>query len=156
MPNRLIQLEIFFRRHRFRADFSKALQIFRVFAIDNDRRVPGGLVNNVRRRRVFDVMDLAHVARDHQHLVGLEFHERRRRNKAVHGHRAPANLRQNIVHLLNARDAIKRDAGIEEPLEINFVRVLFQEKNVLAHDKSPDCVIDRSVIVVALIDCELE
>jgi hypothetical protein len=36
------------------------------------------------------------------------------------------------------------------------VRVLLQEKNVLAHDKSPDCVIDRSVIVVSLIDGELE
>ena len=142
MPNRLIQFEIFFRRHRFRADFSKALQIFRVFAIDNDRRVTGSLVNNVRRRCVFDVMDLAHVARDNQHLVSLEFHERRRRNKAVHGHRAPANLRQNIVHLLNARYAIKRDAGVKQALEINFVRVLLQEKNILAHDKSPDCVID--------------
>src|SRR5207247_3632796 len=87
---------------------------------------------------------------------GLELPERGRPNKAVHGHRAPANLRQNIVHLLNARDAIKRDAGVEESLEINFVRVLFKEKNVLAHDKSPDRVIDRSVIVVALIDCELE
>src|SRR6185436_9711397 len=92
---------------------------------------------------------------DH-HLVSLKFHERRRRNKAVHRHRAPANLRQNIVHLLNARDAIKRNAGVEESLEINFVRVLLQEKHVLAHDKSPDCVIDRSVIVVALIDRELE
>ena len=63
---------------------------------------------------------------------------------------------EDIVHLLNARDAIKRDAGIEQPLEINFVRVLLQEKHVLAHDESPDCVIDRSVIVVALIDRELE
>jgi hypothetical protein len=44
----------------------------------------------------------------------------------------------------------------EQPLEINFVRVFLQEKNVLAHDESPDRVIDRSVIVVALIDCELE
>src|SRR5262245_10231559 len=102
------------------------------------------------------MMDLAHVARYDQYLVSLKFHERRRRNKAVHGNRAPANLRQNVVHLLNARDPLKGDAGVEETLEINFVCVLLQEKNILAHDESPDCVIDRSVIIVALIDCELE
>src|SRR5262245_43549672 len=101
-------------------------------------------------------MDLAHVARDHQYLVSLKFHERCRRNKSVHGHRTPANLREDIVHLLNARDPLKGDAGVKEALEINFVRVLLQEKNVLAHDKSPDGVINRSVIVVPLVDCELE
>src|ERR1051325_9699020 len=36
------------------------------------------------------------------------------------------------------------------------MRVLLQEKNILTHDKSPDRVIDRSVVVVALIDCELK
>src|SRR5436305_11323199 len=118
--------------------------------------MPGRHMHDTGRRCVFDVMDLAHVARDNQDLVSLEFHERCWWNKAVHSHRAPANLRQNIVHLLNARDTIKRDAGVEESLEINFVRVLLQEKNVLAHDEPPDSVIDRSVIVVSLIDCELE
>src|SRR5262245_61346760 len=101
-------------------------------------------------------MDLAHVTRDHQHLVSLEFHERGRRNKTVHSHRAPADLCQDIVHLLNPRDSLKRDAGVEEPLEVDFVRVLLQEKNVLAHDEPPDCMVYRSVIVVPLIDCELE
>src|SRR5262245_54666463 len=101
-------------------------------------------------------MDLAHVARDDQHLVSLKFHKGGRRNKSVHGYRAPANLREDIIHLLNAGDALEGNSGVEEALEINFVRVLLQKKNVLAHDKSPDCVIDRSVIVVALIDCELE
>src|SRR6516225_11873126 len=101
-------------------------------------------------------MNLSHVAGDHEHLVGLEFHEGRWRNKSVHGYRAPANLRQNVIHLLNARDTLKGDAGVEETLEINFVRVLLQEKNILAHDESPDCVIDRCVIIISLIDCELE
>jgi hypothetical protein len=41
-------------------------------------------------------------------------------------------------------------------LEINFVRVLPQEKNVLPHDESPHGVVDRRVIVVALIDRELQ
>ena len=50
----------------------------------------------------------------------------------------------------------KGDAGIEQALEINLVRVLFQEKNVLAHDESPDSVIDGRVIVITLIDCELQ
>jgi hypothetical protein len=36
------------------------------------------------------------------------------------------------------------------------VRVFLQKKHVLAHDESPDGVIDRCVIVVSLIDCELE
>jgi hypothetical protein len=36
------------------------------------------------------------------------------------------------------------------------VRVLFQEKNVLAHDEAPDSVINGRIIVVTLIDCELE
>ena len=66
------------------------------------------------------------------------------------------DLCQNIVHLLNARDSLERDAGVEQTLEINFVRVLRAEKNVLAHDEPPDRVIDRRVIVVTLIDCELE
>src|SRR5206468_10516786 len=47
-------------------------------------------------------------------------------------------------------------SGVEQTLEINFVRVFFQKKNVLAHDESPDGVIDGRVIVVTLIDCELE
>ncbi len=116
----------------------------------------GGLVHNVRRGRVFDVMDLAHVAGNHQHLVGLKFHERRRRNETVHRHRAPFDLCQDIVHLFNARDALEGNARVEEALEINFVRVFLQKKNVLAHDESPDRVIDRRVIVVSLIDRELE
>src|SRR5437762_2680583 len=83
----------------------------------------GGFVHDVGRRRVFDVMDLAHVARDHQNLVSLKFHERGRRNKAIHGHRAPADLAENVVHLLDARNALKRDPSIEQSLEINFVTV---------------------------------
>ena len=59
--------------------------------IDDDRRVSGGFVHDVGRGGVFDVMDLAHVARDHQDLVGLEFHECRRRNKSVDRDRAPAD-----------------------------------------------------------------
>ena len=57
---------------------------------------------------------------------------------------------------LDARNALEGDAGIEQSLEINFVRVFLQEKNVLPHDEAPDRVIDRSVFVVALIDRELE
>ena len=100
MPDRFIELEILLRLHRFRADFAETLEIIGVFPIDNDRRVPGGFVHDVGRGRVFDVMDLAHVARDHEDLVGLEFHERRRRNKPVHRHRAPADLAEDLVHLL--------------------------------------------------------
>jgi len=47
-------------------------------------------------------------------------------------------------------------AGVEQPLEVNFVRVLAQEKSVLTHDESPHGVIDRRVIVVTLIDGELQ
>ena len=69
-------------------------------------------------------MDLPHVARDDEDLVSLEFHERRRRNKSIHRHRTPFDLCENVIHLLDARDAFERNAGIEQPLEINFVRVL--------------------------------
>ena len=124
--------------------------------IDDDRSVPGRLMHNVGCRRVFDVMDLAHVARDHQDLVGLKFHERRWRNKPVHRHRPPANLREDIVHLFNARDALEGDARIKKTLEIDFVCVFLQKKGVLPHDKAPDRMIDRRVIVVTLIDCELK
>ena len=118
--------------------------------------MPGGFVNDVRRGRVFDMMDLAHVARDHEHLVGLKLHERRRRNESVHRHGAPPNLCQDIVHLLDARDALERDAGVEQALKVNFVCVFFEKENVLSHDESPDSVIDQRVIVVALIDRELK
>jgi hypothetical protein len=118
--------------------------------------VARSLVDDIRCGRVFDVMNLPHVARDHQHLVRLKFHERRRWNETIHGDGAPIDFRQDVVHLLNARDALERNPGVEQPLEINFVRIFLQEKNVLAHDESPDCVIDRRVIVVTLIDCELK
>ena len=118
--------------------------------------MPGRFVHDVRRGRVFDVMDLPHVARDHQDLVSLKFHKRRRRNKSVHRHGAPVDLCQNVVHLLNARDSLERDAGVEQTLEVNFVCVLAQEKSVLTHDESPHGMIDRRVIVVTLIDGELQ
>ena len=69
--------------------------------------MPGSLVDNIGRGRVFDMMDLSHVARDDQDFVSLKFHERRRRNKSVHRHCAPANLRQDVVHLLNARNTFE-------------------------------------------------
>ena len=146
----------FFDDIAFAPIFAEALEVIRVFAIDNDRRVTGGFVHDVGRGRVFDVMDLPHVAGDHQNFVGLEFHERRRRNESVHRDRAPADLAEDIVHLFDARDAIEGDAGFEQALEINFVGILLQEKHVLAHDEAPDRVIDRCVIVVALIDRELQ
>ncbi len=156
MPDRFVELEILFRRHRLGAHFAETLQIVGVFAIDNDRCVPGRFVHDVGRGRVFDVMQLTHVARDHEHLVGLEFHEGRRRNKAVNRDRAPADLAQDVVHLADPWNALEGDAGLEQALEINLVGVFLQEKNVLPHDEAPDRVIDRRVIVVALIDRELE
>src|SRR5438132_5006703 len=116
----------------------------------------GGLVHDVGRRRVFDVMDLAHVARDDEHLVSLEFHERRRRNKSVHRYRAPADLAEDVVHLLDPWNSFEGNAGVEQTLEINFVSVLAEKKNVLAHDEPPHRVIDRSVVVITLIDRELQ
>ncbi len=154
--DRFVEFEIFLRLHRFRAHFAEALEVIGILAIDNDRRVARGFVHDVGRGRVFDVMDLAHVARDHEHLVGLEFHERRRRNESVHRHRAPADPAEDVVHLADARNALERDAGVEQALEVNLVRVFLQEKRVLPHDETPDRVIDRRVIVVALIDRELQ
>src|SRR5437868_9016423 len=116
----------------------------------------GGLMDDVGRRRVFDVMDLAHVARDHEHLVSLELHERGGRNKSVHGYRAPADFREDVVHLLDARNSFERNPSVEQSLKINFVGVLAEKENVLPHDEPPDGVIDRRVIVVALIDRELQ
>ena len=101
-------------------------------------------------------MDLAHIARDHQDFVGLEFHECRRRNEAVHSHRPPIDSSEDVIHFLDPRDALERDAGIEQALEIDFVSVFLQEKNILAHDEPPDRVIDRSIFFVTLIDRELQ
>src|SRR5205823_6381421 len=101
-------------------------------------------------------MDLPHVARDNKNFVGLKFHERRWRNKTVHGHRAPADLGENVVHLLNTRNTLKGDAGIEQALKINFVSVFFKEENILPHDEAPDGVIHGRVIIVALIDGKLQ
>src|SRR5438067_2914295 len=144
------------RLHRFRTPFTESLQVIRVLAIDNNRRAPSRLVHDIGRGRVFDVMDLTHVARDHQNLVSLKFHERGRRNKSVHCHRAPIDLAEDIVHLFDSRNTLERNTGIEQPLKIDFVCVFLQEKNVLAHDETPDRVIDRGVFFVALIDCELQ
>ncbi len=63
---------------------------------------------------------------------------------------------EDVVHLLDARDALEGDAGVEQTLEINFVRVFLQEENVLPHDEAPDGMIDRGVFVVALVDGELQ
>src|SRR5438045_9739808 len=97
-------------------------------------------------------MDLAHVARDYQHLVRLEFHERGRRNEPVHCYRAPFDLTQDIVHFLDARDALKRYPGVEQSLELNFVSVLLQKANILPHHEAPGVVINRSVLVMTLVD----
>src|SRR5438552_17037971 len=105
---------------------------------------------------VFDMMDLTHVARDHENFVSLKFHERRRRNKSVHCHRAPVDPAEDIVHLFDPRNTLERNTGIEQPLKIDFVCVFLQEENVLAHDETPDRVIERGVFFVALIDCELQ
>ena len=115
-----------------------------------------GFVHDVGRRRVFDVMDLPHVARDHEDFVGLEFHESGRRDEAIHRHRAPADLAEDVVHLADARDALERDAGFEQALEVNFVRVFLQEKRVLPHDETPDRMIDCRVIFETLVDCKLQ
>src|SRR5436189_3504347 len=101
-------------------------------------------------------MDLPHVACDHQCLVSLKFHERCRWNKPIHSNSTPANFCENIVHLFNARDPLKGNAGVQQTLEIDFVRVLPQKKNVLANDESPDGLVDGRVIVLPLIDCEWE
>ena len=66
MPDRFVELEVFLRRHCLRADLAKALQIIRVFLVDNDRGVARRFMHDVGCRRVFDVIDLAHVACDHQ------------------------------------------------------------------------------------------
>ena len=65
-------------------------------------------------------------------------------------------LPEDFVHLLDPRNPVEGDAGIEQPLEVEFVRVFAQEKNVLPHDEAPDRVIDRRVFVIALVDGELE
>ncbi len=80
-------------------------------------------VHNVGRGCVFDVMDLSHIARDDQYLVGLKFHECRRRNESIDGDRAPSDLRENVVHLLDAWNALEGDASIEKALEVDFVGV---------------------------------
>src|SRR5207237_3039014 len=100
-------------------------------------------MHNVGRGRVFDMMDLAHIARDHQNLVGLEFHERGWRNKAVHRHRAPIDSAENIIHLLDPRNALKGNAGDEQSLKINYVSVFIKEKNIMVHYEPSDSKIDR-------------
>ena len=91
-------------------------------------RMPRRFVHDVGRRRVFDVMDLSHIARDNQNLVGLKFHESRRRNKSIDRDRTPADLAENVVHLLDARNALEGDAGIEKALEIDFVGIFRRKK----------------------------
>src|SRR5207247_4630418 len=99
-------------------------------------------------------MDLAHVARDHEHLVSLEFHERRRRNESVHRNGAPVDLAQDVVHLLDPRNPLERNSSVEQALEINFVSVLAEQENVMPHNEAPDRMIDRRLIVVTLIAYE--
>jgi hypothetical protein len=54
------------------------------------RRMARGFVQDVRRRRVQEVLDAAHIEGDHQHPQGLELHEDRRGDEAVDHHGAPA------------------------------------------------------------------
>src|SRR5205807_8821911 len=82
--------------------------------------------------------------------------DRRLRKESVYRDCAPFDLAQNVIHLLDPRNALEGDAGIEQALKINFVGVLAEKENVLPHDESPERVIDRRVIVVTLIDCELQ
>ena len=75
--------------------------------------VPGRFMNDIRRRSVFDMMDLPHVAGDNEYLVSLELHESGWRDEAIYGDRAPINFPQDIVHFLDAWNPLKRYAGIK-------------------------------------------
>ena len=87
----------------------------------------GRLVDDVRRGRVLDVLDLPHVRRDDQHAVRLELHERRGRDEAVDRRRAPADPAEDRVHLLDARDPLEADTGSRKPVQVRLVRVLAVE-----------------------------
>ena len=86
----------------------------------------------------------------------MEFHECRRRNEAIYRHRPPIDSSEDVIHFLDPRNSFERDPGIEQALEIDFVRVFLEEENILAHDEPPDRVIDRRILVVALINRELQ
>src|SRR5678815_988655 len=100
-------------RDSFGADFTKTLQIVGVFTINDNRRVPGRFMDDIWRGSVFDVMDLPHVAGDHEYLVSLKFHESGWRDEAIYGDAAPIDFPQDIVHFLDAWNPLKRYAGIK-------------------------------------------
>ena len=80
----------------------------------------------------------------------------RGKNEPVDCYRPPVDSSEDVIHFLDPRNSFERDPGIEQALKIDFVRVFLQEENVLAHDEPPDRVIDRRILVVALIDRELQ
>ena len=85
-----------------------ALQVLGVDRVGDERRVPGALVDDVRRRRVLDVLVRADVGGDGEHPPALELGEDRGRDEAAHRHRGPAHPRE-------LRRSSRRGSGCARP-----------------------------------------
>src|SRR6184192_366279 len=104
----------------------------------------------IMRQNIFFLKEYAHKVYFQGLLdTGISF-ERIPRIEEMNDILAPIDSAENIIHLLDPRNALKGNAGVEQSLKINFVSVFLQEKNILAHDEPPDRVIDRSIFFVTL------
>ena len=155
-PNRLVERNIVPVVHRLDADLAKALQVIGVLLIGNDWRVPGGFVNDVRRRGVENMVDGSHVQSDGENAILLQLHKRLGRNEAVHYHRPPAEIPKAGVHFVDGRDALDGNTGARQTFEVNGMRRMPELRNQLTHGVAPHGLITRRVALpVILIGDEL-
>ena len=150
LPYRFIDRLVLFIGDRFHTDLAEALQKFGVINIDNERSMAGGLVHDIWRRRVVDVINTAHIQRNHQYFKCLEFHEYCRRNKPVNHHRAPAKPGKAGIHFVNGGDVLQRYSRSCQPLQINRVGGVLQVSTEMLQQKAPNSLVTWCIPFIVL------
>src|ERR1700748_2651708 len=100
MADSLIQFKILCREHGLRPYRAEVAEVLMIVVIGNNGRMPGRFMYDIRRGRVFNVVQLADIRGDNQYAISLVLHKCGRRYKAVNRYRAPTDLAEGIIHLL--------------------------------------------------------
>jgi fumarylacetoacetate (FAA) hydrolase len=136
-------------------ELADATQVRGEDRIRQDGRVPGGLVDDVRRGRVDEMLRCPHIGRNRQDAARLEVLKRPRRDESIHAHGAPPEARELLVHLGDTGNSLHRDSRRREPVPVGLVGGLDETRAHLQEHEPPHRLIDRGIRVVILFDDEL-
>lgn len=147
-----VQFIIAGRGEGFGADLAEKAEVGGIFGIGDDGGMAGCFVDDIGRRGVGDLVGGTDIGGDHQHIVSLELHKRRRGDKPVDRHGRPADLLQDAVHAVHVGDGVDADPGFPEAVSVRAMGVPAQKTHVLPHHVTPYRVILRGIGMVRLIN----